>query len=487
MRAQRRRACSTSDGPFAETKEQLGGYYMIDVADSRRGASSWAAQDPRPRARGLAIEVRPVMPSCPSRLRRRAADAARSSASSARSRAACVAALIRVLGDFDLAEDAVQEAFVTALERWPRDGVPGQPGRLDRHAPRRNRAIDRLRRDARAPRSELAELAERSTRPRPPRRTTTTSTVPGRRLRLIFTCCHPALALEAQVALTLRTLGGLTTPEIARAFLVPEADDGPAAGAGQAQDPRRRHPLPRAAGPRAARPARAPCSPSLYLIFNEGYSATGGDALVRRELCDEAIRLARLLAELMPDEPEARGLLALMLLHDSRRDARVDDGGELVLLEDQDRSRWDRERGRGPALRRAPALGRRAPTSSRRRSPPSTGRGDRLGGDRRAVRRLAGSRRRRWSSSTGRSPSRWRRARARARAGRRDRRPRRLPPAPRHPRRPAAPAWARATPSPPTGARSSSANPTERAFLERRLADSAVTDGGNPGDILRAL
>lgn len=245
-----------------------------------------------------------------------------------------VATLIRILGDFDLAEEVVQEAFVVALERWPRDGVPDNPAAwIVRTA--RNRAIDRLRRE-RVYGEKLRELERlMSGEPEEP----IESSLPDDRLRLFFTCCHPALGAEARVALTLRMLGGLTTPEVARAFLTGES----------AMQQR----LVRAKGKiRAARiPYEVPPDhdlpdrprsvlAALYLIFNEGYLATGADSLVRRDLCDEAIRLARLLRTLMPDEAEVRGLLALMLLHHSRRDARVDERGELVLLEEQDRSLW---------------------------------------------------------------------------------------------------------------------------------------------------
>ena len=242
-----------------------------------------------------------------------------------------VSILIRALGDFDLAEDAVQEAFAVAAERWPRDGVPASPGAWI-VTTARNRAIDRLRRERtlETKRGELARLAELA----PDEEDDDVSTIPDERLALIFTCCHPALSVDAQVALTLRLLGGLTTPEIARAFLTGEAT--------MAQRlVRAKHKI-RAAGipfrvpPDDALPERLEAVLAVvYLIFNAGYSD------VRNELSAEAIRLGRTVAALMPDEPEALGLLALMLLHDSRRGTRLDDAGGIVLLEDQDRSRWD--------------------------------------------------------------------------------------------------------------------------------------------------
>jgi RNA polymerase sigma-70 factor, ECF subfamily len=257
-------------------------------------------------------------------------------------RAAIVAGLIRLCGDFPLAEDVVQDAFSRALEAWEQDGIPPNPAGWVTTTARR-RAIDVIRRAERfrKKREVVGRLERAENEP-----ANAAVTLPGEdgpqddRLRLLFTCCHPALSVEAQVALTLRVVGGLTTREIARAFLVADTTMGQ-------RLVRARNKI-RDAGI----PFRVPAGPSLearldaalkviYLVFNEGYAATEGDRLMRGELCEEAIRLARLLGELMPDEPEPSGLLALLLLHHARRGARVRDG-TLVLLDDQDRTLWDR-------------------------------------------------------------------------------------------------------------------------------------------------
>jgi len=245
--------------------------------------------------------------------------------------------LIRLLGDFDLAEEMLQEAYAVALQNWPSEGTPANP-RAWLISTARHKAIDRLRRNQRLERKsgEIAHTAEIAVQPESDLEE---EMFPDDRLRLIFTCCHPSLPLEARVALTLRTVCGITTEEISRAFLIPVAT--------MAQR------LVRAKGKirEAGIPYRVPAQEELrdrldgvllvvYLIFNEGYLASSGDALIRRELCSEAIRLGRVLYQLLPQQAEARALLGLMLLHDSRRDARVGADGELVLLEDQNRGLW---------------------------------------------------------------------------------------------------------------------------------------------------
>jgi RNA polymerase sigma-70 factor (ECF subfamily) len=250
-----------------------------------------------------------------------------------------VATLIRTTGDWDLAEECAQDAFALALARWPKDGIPVRPGAWLTTAAR-NRAIDVLRRKA-VGAAKLREVAAASYEPEPyPAAETDHSGVPDDRLRLIFTCCHPALSLEARVALTLRTLAGLTTAEIARAFLASEPTM--AKRLVRAKQKIQNAGIPYRVPPAHLLPERTSAVLGvLYLLFNEGYSATTGADLVRQNLSAEAIRLARVLIRLMPDEPEATGLLALMLLHDARRAARVDAQGDLVTLEDQDRGQWN--------------------------------------------------------------------------------------------------------------------------------------------------
>jgi RNA polymerase sigma-70 factor, ECF subfamily len=250
-----------------------------------------------------------------------------------------LASLIRGSGSFELAEDALQDAFAAAVEQWPREGVPDHPPAW-LAATARHKLIDKARRQSwfAQRRDEIQRLIEFDMSSES---SANADSFPDERLRLIFTCCHPAINREAQVALSLRTLCGLTTEEIARAFLTPAPTM--AQRIVRAQRKIRRAGIPYEVPASDALPERLESVMAvIYLVFNEGYSASAGDELVRRDLCAEAIRLARILVALMPQEHEARGLLALMLLHDSRRDTRCDENGDLILLEDQDRARWDR-------------------------------------------------------------------------------------------------------------------------------------------------
>jgi RNA polymerase sigma-70 factor (ECF subfamily) len=255
--------------------------------------------------------------------------------------ARALATLIRLLGDFDAAEEALQDAFVVAVEQWERDGVPANP-RAWLVSTGRFRAIDRMRRDARFE-AKAESIALMGMRVEPPHEIADDDGgVDDDRLRLIFTCCHPALARDAQVSLTLRTVCGLTTDEIARAFLVPVPTMAQrlVRATGKIRDARIPYRIP----PADELPDRLEAVLAVvYLVFTEGYAATSGDTLIRRDLCGEAIRLGRILVELMPAASEANGLLALMLLHDARRQTRATGDGELVLLEEQDRTKWDRE------------------------------------------------------------------------------------------------------------------------------------------------
>jgi RNA polymerase sigma-70 factor (ECF subfamily) len=267
-----------------------------------------------------------------------------------------VAYLIRVTGNWDLAEECAQEAFERALERWPGDGIPTSPAAWLKTTAR-NRALDRLRRTA-VGKAKLKEVA--MTARAAQGHAEDDSGIEDDRLRLMFTCCHPALPVEAQVALTLRTLAGLTTPEIARAFLVADETMAKRLTRAKRKITEARIPYRVPAAHRLPERLRAVLA-VIYALFNEGYGASAGDELIRRELCAEAIRLGTLLVELMPDEPEALGLLSLMLLQDSRRAARIDGAGELLTLEEQDRNLWDAERIQGASKVLDRAVGQRRP------------------------------------------------------------------------------------------------------------------------------
>jgi RNA polymerase sigma-70 factor, ECF subfamily len=355
-----------TDGPYSETKEQVAGYDLLECSGldeavrwAGKHPSSWAGaievralpehvlavrvgavtDGPPPDPAGgtgeaPAADVRDTV-TATSVVGTVVADAFRAEWGR------IIAALIHQTGDWDLAEECTQDAIAQALLRWPRDGVPNRPGAWLMTVAR-NGAVDRLRRGStyRAKVQELAVMASRDTGPGNPEPEADDSGVPDERLRLIFTCCHPALAMEARVALTLRTLTGLSTAEIAHAFLVPEATMAKRLVRAKQKIANAR--IPYRVPPASALPERVPgVLAVLYLVFNEGYSASAGDDLIRRDLCDRAVAMAGVLADLLPEEPEARGLLALMLFHRARQSARVTDDGDLVTLEDQDRTRWD--------------------------------------------------------------------------------------------------------------------------------------------------
>ena len=370
-----------TDGPFAVTKEVLAGYYILECADLDEALKRGRAVAKRALRDGGGASghgARSMVERVAQRGRRPArrgggrfgvscganpADAVSAAIERAfrDERAIVLATLIRLAGDFQLAEDAVQDAFEAAVTAWRRDGVPASPGAWITTAARR-RAIDRLRRDRSvADRAErLAELTRLDAQHEEERSMDAESSIVDDRLRLIFTCCHPALEMPARVALTLRALGGMTTGEIARAFLVAE----PTMGKRIVRAKRKIA--------EAHIPYRVPADDELperlrgvlrvvYLIFNEGYAAAEGDRLVRGELCDEAVRLGELLSQLMPDDAEVLGLSALMLLHDARRAARVDASGRWVALDEQDRSLWDEGRYRGGLARLERAVRLRRP------------------------------------------------------------------------------------------------------------------------------